>query len=47
VACIKAVENVTARARGSRKQDYERKQQVMAGLLFEIPEIKVKIGHDG
>ena len=44
---VNAMENVTERTGASGKPEYERKQQVMTILLVKIPEIKVKIGHDG
>jgi hypothetical protein len=41
------VENVAARTGASRKLENERKQQIATGFLFDIPEIEVKVGHDG
>jgi hypothetical protein len=38
---------VTARTGVSRELKYERAQQVLTGLLFEVLEIEVKVGHDG
>ena len=46
VCRVNAIENVTARTRGSRKLGYEREQQVVTGLLPEIPEIEVIVCHD-
>ena len=43
---IYTVENFTARTGASRKLEYERKQQIMTGFLVDIPEIKIKVGHD-
>ena len=44
---VNAVENVAARTRARRELGYEGKQKVMTGLLVEIPEIEVEVGHDG
>ena len=44
---VKAMENVAARVGSSRKLRYKRKQQVVTGLLLEIPEIEVKVRYDG
>ena len=46
VCGVNAIENVTARTRGIRKLGYEGEQQVVAGLLPEIPEIEVIVCHD-
>ena len=47
VCLVRVVENVTARTRTSRKLKYKRTEEVVTGLLVEIPEIEVKVGHDG
>ena len=44
---VNMVENSTAMTGASGKLRYERKQQVMTGLLSEVLEIEVEIGHDG
>ena len=43
---VKTVENVAVRAGAGGKLGYERKEQVVTGLLVKIPEIEVKVGHD-
>src|ERR1700761_6815528 len=43
---INMVENFTTRAGASRKLECERKQKIVTVLLVEVPEIKIKVGHD-
>jgi hypothetical protein len=47
VSLINVVEDVAVRTRASGKLGDERKKQVVTALLVEIPEIEVKVGHDG
>jgi hypothetical protein len=46
VCLINPVKNVAAWTGVSRELKYERAQQVVTGLLSEVLEIEVKIGHD-
>ena len=47
MSIVDAVEDVAVRTIAGRKLGYERAQQVVTTLLVEIPEIEVKVGHDG
>jgi hypothetical protein len=46
VILVYPVENVAAWTRVGRELKYEGAQQVVTGLLAEIPEIEVEVGHD-
>ena len=44
---INMVENFTARTGASGKLENERKQEIVTSFLVDIPEIKIKVCHDG